>query len=131
MSLQGGQSPESLRAIEFVLYPDGTGEPCQILNRRDRVRFAHRRLPWHRAEGSRWHQSWWETMVAWREVVVAKMERVEKIIIFKNNLYFLERFQWLRGKNGEFPYAPWPHTCITSFSGMILKLLRGTIGRIW
>lgn len=32
-------------------------------------------------------------MVAWREVVVAKMERVEKIIIFKNNLYFLERFQ--------------------------------------
>lgn len=34
MSLQGGQSPESLRAIEFVLYPDGTGEPCQILNRR-------------------------------------------------------------------------------------------------
>lgn len=44
----------------------------------NRVRFAHRRLPWHRAEGSRWHQSRWETMVAWREVVVAKMERVEK-----------------------------------------------------
>lgn len=34
MSLQGGQSPESLRAIEFVLYLDGTGELCQILNRR-------------------------------------------------------------------------------------------------
>lgn len=76
MSLQGGQSPESLRAIEFVLYPDGTGEPCQILNKR--ATGSDRRLPWHRAEGSRWHQSRWETMVAWREVVVAKMERVEK-----------------------------------------------------
>lgn len=70
-------------------------------------------------------------MVVWKEVVVEKMERVEKLLFLKNNLYFLEQFQGLRGKYREFPYTPWPYTCTTSFSGMILKLLRRMIGRIW